>query len=189
MTREELLKKYRYINVKHDDWYEPVYDWFQYELEKKGIEISDIYFDEYDASFTGMVVDWDAFLASLGYTDSVLVDHAVNHWSFSVKARNVGDVDFDYYICMPDTRTDEEDFIHGFSPYTVDDFRSTAWFAVLDQYSHINFREVFIDAFKEYADTLHSKLMKEYEWLTSDEIVLETLKANDLIEEENAKVF
>ena len=183
-----LIEKYRDINVAHN-WYESVIEQFKADMAAIGIKVGEVYFSGFwsqgdGACFEGRVIDWDKFLAHLGYTDPVLVDHAYNYWEFSCSQKgryyHEYSVEFDYYTPMPDSRTDEEDFINSFGPYDPDDLRSRAWFAVLDQYSHINFAETIKDVFRDHMRSLYRKLEAEYDYLTSDEAVWEAIVANEL---------
>jgi hypothetical protein len=139
------------------------------------------------ACFEGYVQDWDKFLASVGYTDAPLVDHAFNHWYFSCKHRGSYYDEyctvFDYSFPMPDSRTDDEDFIEFYSPYE-DELKSRAWFAVISQYVDYNFAEDFKEVFRDHMRELYSRLEKEYEYLTSEEAVWEAIVANGLDVEE-----
>ena len=81
---------------------------------------------------------------------------------------------------MPDGY-DTEEFIDYFSPYT-EDFRSQAWVAVINGFTN-NFEQEFTDAFKDHMRQLYKDLEAEYDYLTSDEVVWESLEVNEMTDE------
>ena len=73
-----------------------------------------------------------------------------------------------------------------FSPYEGE-FKSQAWLAVLTDGVHADFESLFKDTFKDHMRTLYRTLQEEYDYLTSDEAVQETVIANDLnVEKDDA---
>ena len=40
MTKDELIEKYREINVDGEWWHESVYEWFDEQCKERGIEVS-----------------------------------------------------------------------------------------------------------------------------------------------------
>lgn len=186
MTKDELIEKYRYWNVEGVEWWDCTYSDFIERMKDIGIAVDRIYFSGFwsqgdGACFEGSVSDWDLFLRSLGYTDKVLVQHAMEHWSFGVSHYGF------YYnanctICsgelpMPDGY-DTEEFIDYFSPYT-EDFRSRAWVSALSGFT-TDFEQEFTDAFKDHMQQLYKDLEAEYDYLTSDRAVWEALEANEM---------
>jgi hypothetical protein len=187
---KELLEKYRDINVVDTDWYEAVYEWFTEDMAAIGIEVKNIYFSGFwcqgdGACFEGSVVDWGKFLPSIGYDDHVLIDHAREYWTFSCvhndRYYHEYSTEFRCYLPVPRSYINKEDFIGGYSPY-MDSFLSHAWYNVLSQYSDQNFSETIADIFRGYMRDLYHKLEAEYECLTSDEAVWETIEEDNLNE-------
>jgi hypothetical protein len=193
MTKDELIEKYRYWNVEDFDWWDCTYDDFKVSMTAVGICVDRMYFSGFcsqgdGACFEGCVDDWGLFLQSLGYTDNVVVEFIRNHWSFRVEH------DGHYYhenctffhtdMPNPDGE-DDEWFIERYSPYGVDDFRSVAWLAVLRGYDFSSTEETFRDAFKDHMRQLYEDLEAEHDHLTSDEVVWESLEANDMTDELN----
>jgi hypothetical protein len=82
---------------------------------------------------------------------------------------------------MPDGY-DNDEFTRMFSPYEGE-FKSQAWLAVLTDGVHADFESTFKDTFKDHMRSLYRKLEQEYDYLTTDEAVRETIVANDLQEE------
>ena len=189
MTKDELIDKYRDINTHHE-WWECTYDCFKADMEAIGISVDNMYFSGFwsqgdGACFEGEVTDWDLFLPTMGITNDVLVEFIRNHWSFSVSHSghyyHENCTSFLGELPMPDDY-DTEEFIDNFSPYT-EDFRSKAWLAVLRGFDFSSMEETFRDAFKDHMRQLYRDLEKEYDYLTSDEAVWESLEANEMTDE------
>jgi hypothetical protein len=48
---------------------------------------------------------------------------------------------------------------------------------------YVSFEERVLEACRDHADQLYKDLEVEYEYLTSDEVVLDTMEANDMLVE------
>lgn len=192
MTKDELIEKHRDINTDHD-WWDCTYSDFKERMRGIGIEVDKMYFSGFcsqgdGACFEGKVDDWGLFLQSLGYTDKVLIQHATDHFRFSVKHSghyyHENCTSFSADLCTPDTET-EEDFIERYGPYPwdADDVRTKAWLALLNQYDSTKLEDEFEEAFKDHMRQLYKDLEAEYDYLTSDEVVWESLEANEMTDE------
>ena len=189
MTKDELIEKHRYWNVEDIDWWDSTYSTysdFKERMSAIGIKVDKMYFSGF--CFEGHVDDWGLFLPTVGITNDVLVAFIRYHWSFRVEH------DGPYYhenctffhtdMPNPDGESDEW-FIerYGIYPWDADDIRSKAWLAVLRGYDFSSTEETFRDAFKDHMRQLYKDLEKEYDYLTSDEAVWETLEANGMTDE------
>jgi hypothetical protein len=189
---KDLLRKYRNINVDHDDWYEYTYDTFKQEMEAVGIQVNKMYFSGFwsqgdGACFEGFVADWRLFLPAVGYDNGALIDFARHYWTFQVHHfghyYHENCTQFGDDLPNPDD-TDEESYLAMFSPYQDNDFRSKAWLAVLKTFDYSKFRGEFIEVFKSHMRDLYRRLHAEYDYLTTDEAVWEAIVANELDTEE-----
>ena len=187
MDEASLLEKYRYINVEYSDWCTFVYDDFIKECGDYGIQVDG---DEHNgyaitwsgfwsqgdgAAFDGCVNDWDKFLTESGLKTPI-TDKYLNElhggmnisWGNSSRYPNVSFNDFDY---SPISEHLEEDHPLGI-----------IWDAV--QQDEIN---AIYDEIKwrvnKLCDNLYAELESQYEFLTSDDIVWESIVANELDKE------
>lgn len=191
MTKDELIAEHRHWNTDHIDWWDSVDDCFKEQMKAKGIEVDKIYFSGFwsqgdGACFEGSVVDWDLFLKSLGYDNPTLIQHAMHHWVFRVSHfghyYHENCTSFSWELPMLDGCNTEE-FVDVFSPYPPDDLRTHVWLSVLSQFIKPDFGREFTEDFKEHMRSLYSDLEDEYDYLTSDEAVWESLEANDMTAE------
>jgi len=189
--KQKLIEKYRDINIDHD-WWEPVYDWFMEDMAAIGIHVEEMYFRGFwsqgdGACFEGYVNNWLVFLAAHGTHNPILAAHARNHFNFSSKHTghyyHENSVSYDYDLPLPESSIDTQ-FAACYSPYPVDDLRTSAWLAVLNQQSHDRLLNTFEDTFRSHMQDLYKRLEGEYEHLTSDEVVWEAIIANDLDKED-----
>jgi len=198
MSKQDLLDYYLYINVDDHSWWEDMEADFKEQMKAVGIHVDRIYFSGFSsqgdgACFEGEVADWGLFLKSLGYTDSALIQHAKEHFRFSAKHSDhyyhERCVDFDVEMPMPDGyEYIDEEFVENYSPYPVDDIRSKAWQAVLQQFDGSTLAADCAEAFRGHMRDLYTSLGKEYDYLTSDEAVWDTIVANGLNDEEGEEV-
>jgi hypothetical protein len=191
--QDEILDKHRHWNVEHIDWWDGVYDCFKADMDAIGIDVDKMYFSGFwsqgdGACFEGRVNDWSKFLASLGYTCPALIALAEQAWSFSVKHSghyfHENCTSFTHDMVSPDDYTEDVlgDFIDENSPYSTD-IQNAAFVAILQGYDYGNLRDEFEEAFKDHMRTLYNQLEAEHDHLTSDEAILDSLEANDQLED------
>lgn len=191
--QEHILTCYRYWHVEHTDWWDCVYEGFRQDMQDKGIDVDDMHFSGFwsqgdGACFEGKVEDWELFLKTAGHDCPALIKHARNYWSFKVSHRgryyHSNSTRYDADLVLPDYQEDKA-FAGWHCPYgdDVDDIRVATWMALLCQYDSEALEREFQELFKSYMDDLYSRLMSEYEHLTSDETILDSLDANDKLED------
>lgn len=191
--KDKILEKHRHWNVEHIDWWDSVYDSFTYDMAQIGIGVDRMYFSGFwsqgdGACFEGHVCDWTAFLKSVGYSDAALIKHATVAFSFAVHHRghyyHENCTSFDADLPLPASDEDEW-FLEHFSPYQDDrhSLHEAVWIAIINGYSNDSFEREFTEAFKGHMQTLYGMLEEEYEQLTSDEAILDSLEVNDQLED------
>jgi len=191
--KDEILDKHRGWNVDHYDWWDGVYEQFKRDLDAIGIEVDRMYFSGFwsqgdGACFEGKVTDWAAFLESVGYTCTALTALAGRAWVFRVKHNghyyHEHCTSFSSDLASPDDYSESEmdDFLHYSSPYDTD-IQNAAFVAILRGYNFSSLHDEFEEAFRGHMRDLYGRLEAEYDHLTSDEAVLESLDANDQLED------
>lgn len=189
--KQKILDKYRYWNTEHE-WWDSTYDLFKEDMYAKGINVTNMYFSGFSsqgdgACFEGAVYNWPVFLKALGYDNHVLIDFAKDSWSFSVKHSG------HYYHenCtsfsddMPNPDGEDDDwFIETYCKYNdPEDLRAIAELAILRSFDYESMTDEFVEMFKDNMRSLYRTLEEEYDDLTSDEAVLDSLEANDQLED------
>lgn len=189
--KAKILDEHRHWNTEHIDWWEGVYEQFKGDMDAIGIQVERMYFSGFwsqgdGACFEGYVFDWELFLNSLGYTEPALIDHATSYFGMRVEHRghyyHENCTSFGFDTPLPSSNEDE-DFIDDYSPHERDSLQEAVWLALLNQYSGDSFEREFTEAFKDHMRDLYQRLEEEYDYLTSDEAVLDSLEANDQLEE------
>lgn len=184
--RTALLDKYRYINVEFDNWWDCVEADFTEDMKKIGVHVDKLYFSGFwsqgdGACFVG------ALSNALTYLDHhhkdqfpmirKLLEHGGEVRAYSTRRGN-------YYHSNSVTVGAESDTF-----YNVMDQPTEFHTAVVEQWDEAltkemaDFENVISDQWRTYMDDVYRKLEAEYDYLTSDEAVWETLEANELIEE------
>ena len=179
-VKQELIEKHRYMNVEYNEWWDCTYDFFKESMLEKGITVVDINFDvsygqgDY-ATFRGVVHsdDFNTFLQAHDLNDKY-------PW-----AKFFADVK-EIWINVDQTRRNgiEVDLNdHTGNPYEEEDGLRWATYDTMQTlftYEAGEFEENALDIMKDYADSLYKQLRDEYDHLTSDEVVWETIQANEL---------
>lgn len=183
----KLLEKYRHINVEHDNWYDYVYETFKEDMVEKGIAVDRMYFSGFwsqgdGACFEGEIDDIATFLnTNFKYTDYPIIRQLVKHnGTVTMKCSHRGHY---YHENCTVFSMDSDSF------YTL-------WQQPTEMHQHVVRAldealgyelEVFegdvIEIFRNYMRELYQRLEKEYEGLTSDDAVAETILANDLYDD------
>lgn len=190
-AKSQILDDHRYWNVDDHEWWDSVYELFTEDMKAIGIEVDKMYFSGFwsqgdGACFEGRVRDWGLFLKSLGYTNPLFIDHFDKHAAFDVRHRghyyHENCTSFSMEFNLPE-EFDEEDFlqVYGYG----EELRDAALIAALSlpENSGDALEAQFTEAFKDHMRDLYCRLEEEYEYLTSDEVVLESLEANDRLDE------
>lgn len=191
--KDEILDKHRHWNTEYTEWWDSVYDGFKEEMYVIGIDVHRMYCTGFSsqgdgACFEGGVNDWPKFLESVGYTCPALITLADTGWRFGVEQKghyyHENCTRFDACLNTLDSNDadDDDDFARFFSPYKSE-IQTAAWMALIADYKRLDLEEAFEEEFKRHMRDLYSRLEAEYDHLTSDEVVLESLDANDMLTE------
>lgn len=197
MTKDELIDKHREINVDCEWWQESVYEWFDEQCKAMGIQISttprnhnrrgivesirerDITWSGFwsqgdGAAFAGKVVDFKLALGCL-YDDYPIFQKYVDDlkgyvrmsWGLG-RGNNISSRDL------------EIEQIH----YYLEDEHPLAeiWQEQLDKEAEM-VDALIGDVVSDLCGLLYDALRDEYDALTSDEAVWDTIQANDLDKE------
>jgi len=190
LSKTEIIDKYRHFNVDHD-WWEYVYEDFIRTLEEKGISVTSNeiqftgFFSQGDgASFTGTIHKsdmkrfMDAHDLAEGYEGAyffakleelcVLVERTSSYYCHSNTMR----------ISLSDEIWDD------YGEYSL---RSEVY-QVMEKNFNDNFQsleKLIEEICRGYASKLYRDLYEEYEYLTSDALVVEALEANGIFDKQD----
>jgi len=200
-AKEYAIKKYREEGFSYD-WWDSVYEMAKEEGAELGFLIDDIYFSGFwsqgdGACWTGQV-DVRAWLESQGidsigvsawceliqedFTQKhIRVTHSNHHYSHE---NTMGFSDLDFELDPdPDNASTS-----GFEMKGNHIFKGMDWKLLLDiiktdpacPYKNIEqIEQAVAESAKDYACTIYKRLQEDYEYLTSDEVIAETIQAND----------
>ena len=181
-----LLDKYRYINVEHIDWWDSTYEMFKEDMKEQGIEVERMYFSGFcsqgdGACFEGQLRDVPLFLEKNYKPDDYPMIRKLldNGGSVVLNVHHQGP----YYHenCIGTSiRADRLEYCVDM-PTEFHEQIVEQWDKELDN-EIVDFEKQSIDIFKNHMRELYRKLEQEYDHLTTDEAVTETIIANDLIE-------
>lgn len=190
--KDEILDKYRDWHT-HDTWHEMVYEDFKRDMDAIGIEVDRMYYSGFSsqgdgACFEGRVSNWPQFLESAGYTCPALIALAEEAWSFKVTHSghyfHENCTSFSADLVNPNGYYEAalEDFVETYSPYTTE-IQNAAFLALLQGYDYDGLHDEFEEAFKGHMCDLYHRLEAEYDYLTTDEAILESMDCNDQLED------
>lgn len=176
--QEELLGKHRDVNVDHD-WWDYTYDWFKEKCDAQGICVTDMSFSGFwaqgdGANFDGYVDDWPKVLKAIGREDFCKYDPAGNYWRFHVRSDSrysySGAMNGELEAELEENPYDEEE----------DPLRFTAWNLAtpLTEYDLEDLREILLEHCRDLASDLYTALEEEYDYLTSDEVIVDWILDN-----------
>ncbi len=186
-----ILDRYRGINVAFHDWWDITYDDFTAKMGEVGIDVERMYFSGFwsqgdGACFDGRVNDWTKFLASLGYTSPQLHTLASEYWTCSSKHSghyyHEHCTSFTVDLPLPEG-TDDDDFADYYSSTDEGSVERAVLLAVLHQFDADALERKFIEAMRSHMRELYRQLEAEHDHLTSDEAVLDSLEANEQLED------
>lgn len=194
MTKQELIDKYREINVDGDWWYESVYEWFVEECDKRGVRVyqrtsmnrhnkpvtsyditwSGFWSQGDGAAFAGEVIDLDKVLGVLLDDYPILqkyVDELGGWWLYSWGLGRGNNI-----VTGPFEMEGIENYLDDDHPFTE------IWQEQLNK--EVDMVEALLSGVAhDLCGLLYKALEDEYEAMTTDEAVWETIVANDLDKE------
>ena len=184
--RTALLEKYRYINVEHHDWWDSTYEEFREDMKAVGIDVQRMHFTGFWSQGDGA-----CFEGKLGNTLTYLDHHHVGQYPMIRKLlEHDGEV---YAQCEH-----RGHYYHQYcTSFWVDSDTLTGMVhqptefheAIVEQWQReledeiSDFEKDVIEQWRSYMQDLYRKLEKEYDYLTSDEAVWESIEANELEED------
>lgn len=180
LVTESLLEEYRHCNVEHFDWWDCVYDSFTEDMEAIGIRVDNMYFSGFwsqgdGACFEGAVQDRQLFMKNFegypmitklvadGGSVYLSVKHSGHYYHENCTSWNFEWDTFNQILPMPTQ-------FHVDVVVALDEKLS-------DEVS--KFEDEAIEFMKDKMRELYSRLSDEYDHLTSDEVVAETIVANE----------
>lgn len=184
----ELLEKYRYFNVEVD-WWDWQYEDFTEQMGAIGITVDKINFSGFysqgdGACFTGHIyrTEMKQFMEAHNLAERYLA-------AFFFASRDelqVNIVSNSHHYCHENTvNVNVDDEYLDYSDFEDNDPRGTIYQAMRTAYykDALEFEEEVQKICRGYMTQLYRSLRDEYEYLISDECVLEAIEANNLIEE------
>lgn len=183
---ERTIEKYRHFNVEHIDWWDSTYEDFKQQMSEQGIYVSDMFFSGFwsqgdGACFNGFVEDMRQYLDKNFKPDDYPMIRKLLDGGGTVKFSVEHSGHYYHENC---TRF----YIEADRLEHVLDAPTDFHLSVLENYDQlldgeiVDFEKQSVEIFKNFMRTLYRTLEKEYDYLTSDEAVKESIIANELTE-------
>ena len=181
--RTSLLEKYRYINVEFDKWWDCVESDFKEDMKQVGIDVDHIHFTGFSSQGDGA-----CFVGHLVNTLVYLDHHHKDQYPMIRKLlENGGSV---YTSCKHKGNYYHENSVDIWIDhdllFAVMDQPTEFHVAIVEEWDKLldaemtDFDTDLTEQWKTYMRELYRKLEAEYDYLTSDEAVWDTIEANEL---------
>lgn len=193
---QELIDKYREINVDYDDWYEHVYEWFDEECQSRGIEVMcTLKNTPHGQRKLDFEIQWSGFwsqgdgAAFSGRICGKDVNKALGDFmqDYPIFSKYINEID-GYFIFRWNVGRGNNIRIEG-----IDSEEIGAYLDFDHPFTEIWQSELNVeldsiecqltDLVEDMCGLLYKTLRDEYDHLTSDEAVWETIVANELDKE------
>lgn len=184
--RTALLEKYRCINVEYTKWWDCVESDFIEDMKQVGIHVGKTYFSGFWSQGDGACFD--------GCLDNALTylnHHHVDQFPMLRKLIEVGGSVWAtsehrgryYHSSSVSINAECEAFWQRVHPKSeLQEAVIQRWDDMIDR-EIVDFEAALAEQWRAYMDDLYRRLEEEYDYLTSDDAVWDTLEANELIEE------
>lgn len=184
--RQQLLDRFRYINVEHLLWWDFTFEQFRWKCAGLGIKVGEIYFCGFGcqgdgACFDGLIADWMKFTAACGLSEAYAqvqqIGKAGTDIDLNVHLRWKHHGHYYHEYCV-----EFDDDVYIDNPYSADEdpLRHTAWEKVYKNggplYEHV---DTMIEFIRSLMRDLFSDLESTYDDLTSDEEVTSYILKNE----------
>lgn len=186
---QALIDEHRYINVEHD-WWEHVVERIKEDQAKRGVTVNKVYFTGFwsqgdGACFEGRIYSGDmaTFMEAHGLHEKFPHTYRLaQHGGLGLRLRHRGSyyhehsVDFDWWEESIENvwQGDFNDVVEACFP---------VWDRCVEE-EREDFTTAAEGALRDAMRDAYRRLEEEYEYLTSDEAVRETLEANEIFDEE-----
>lgn len=190
-----ILDKYRYWNVDGVDWWDCCEDQLKDEMMALGFRVDTVYFSVYGgqgdgAYFEGRVADWPLFLKAVGIDSELLAKHfGEDHTIYKVERRgryyheNNTEFSNDMHLPLPPDEELQNNETWLFQYTTGCELRDAVLVNELSKFDEEDLDEKFQDFLKAKMREYHRTLEQEYDYLVTDEAVLEALEANGRLDD------
>lgn len=184
--RTALLEKYRYINVDYATWWHCVESDFIEDMKQVGIQVDNVYFSGFWSQGDGA-----CFVGCLDNALTYLNHHHVDQFPMLRKLIEMGGSVWAtskhrgryYHSSSVSIDAECEAFWQCTNPKSeLQEAVIQRWDGMVDK-EIVDFEAALAEQWRTYMDDLYRRLEEEYDYLTSDDAVWDTLEANDLIEE------
>lgn len=199
-AQDAILDKHRDWNVDGGyDWWEAVYEQFIEAMKEVGIEVdtrterthkgktfespaicfSGFWSQGDGACFNGRVADWNLVLTLHDFP--MLLEHREYFDTMEFRWYTHGNYCHEHTLEFTDNDSypvfitaEHENLLRAAAAHQLEDELALEW---------ERFKETYEEVVKSYCRKLYSSLEEEYDYLTSDACVLESLSANDMLNE------
>jgi len=185
MTKEELIDKYRDINLNWGEWWESVYAEFEKDMEAEGIEVTKIQFEGFyhqgsHAVFEATIPprNMTKFMEKHNMNMEYLAMYALAEQKGLWVTKNF----FGRVSSSIDIHSDEFSEIDMCDDEDMDAYYTEIYSEQFEQ-TLSSFEEQIVSILEGYDRELYKRLQDTYEHLTSDEVVWEAIEANGMDDE------
>lgn len=188
-----MLDEYRGINVDDHIWWEDIYNDFKWEMECIGVDVDEIFFSiSYSqgdgACFNSHIRRWDKFLPTIGIDCGAVMELATGNWFWKTEHKgnrycheksvwhenNICDLDPNHHWAY------ERQYIELSSGYEPDSLRGKLWYEILKTADFTDIETAITQELEGHMQDLYKRLLREYEYLTSDECVADSIIEHDI---------
>jgi hypothetical protein len=179
-VQEKVLDKYRDWNVDHD-WWEFTYDHVKEIAEKIGIDISQISFSGFFSQGDGARFEGNYQYKQIDTSDEDLVYQIENNSDLKRIVNTLDTIQKFYFYGIQASISfmNYPRYEHSGCMNVNVDLDSDVEYDHPELEITPEHEEAMVECMRAYADYIYDRLYKEYEFLTSDESVKESIKANE----------
>jgi len=172
-AKAKALEKLYDINTTFD-WQDCVYDEFKCDASNAGFNVNQIYYSGFWSQGDGAMFEYDTEdKLRIEFIKSLNLSPMREKWLTDLTYANCSGKHSGHYYhskCVSHSITFEADGAHWLQYPNIN-----KW--IESYYEH--FYEFIVDKYENLCDNLYTSLEKEYDYLTSEEQIIETIKAND----------
>jgi len=183
--KAKLIEEHRYINVEFSVWHEAVEEQFKEEMRKVGICVERVYFSGFwsqgdGAMFEGYADDWDAFFTAHKWEVPMARKLLAAGGGINFSTHRKGHYCHEFCAIS--------DFSHDEFHRLLDSDNGGMMDKVIEVMDDELVKELdpfeceCLSVFRSYMRDLYRSLNEEYDYLTSDKAVWDSILANDLYE-------
>lgn len=184
--KDRVISELSDINVNYDDWYQD--DIFKEQCKEKGFNLETLYFSGFYSHGDGAM--FEGYIKLDKETESSILESYVKNQRL-VRLIKLGLITVSCSFEQYGHYYHHKSYKYNFNVETEGNTKMIGYYYNLEKLIHFNnsIESEITDTFEDLCKNIYKQLEKDYEYLTSEKAILETIETNGYEFNENGEII